>query len=61
MSLARMLSMGLKGECHKGDDGSATAEFFLPFCQNVAGWELTARTHCPRIGFAMLALEGFDK
>ena len=52
---------GSKWRFHEGDDGSTAAKFFLSFCQNVAGWELTARAHCPGIGFAMLALKGFDK
>ena len=52
---------GPKWGVHEGNDGSATAEFFLSFGQNVAGWKLTARTHCPRIGFAMLTLKGFDE
>ena len=52
---------GSKWRVHEGDDGSTAAKFFLSFCQNVAGWELMARAHCPGIGFSMLALKGLDK
>ena len=50
-----------KGRFYKGDDGSTAPKFFLSFGQDVSGWELSARTYCPRISFSMLTMEGFDQ
>ena len=38
---------------HERDDWSATAKIFLPFCQNVAGWQLSTMSYRPRIGFSV--------
>ena len=50
-----------KWRFYKGDDGSTAPKFFLSFGQDVSGWELSARTDCPRISFSMLTMEGFDQ
>ena len=50
-----------KGRFNEGDDGSTAPKFFLSFGQDVSGWELSARTYCPRISFSMLTMEGFDQ
>ena len=50
-----------KGRFNEGDDGSTAPKFFLSFSQDVSGWKLSARADCPRISFAMLAMEGFDQ
>ena len=46
---------------HKGDDGSATAKFFLPFCQDITSWQLSSVSYRPRLGFSMLSMQKIDK
>ena len=41
---------------HEGNDGSATAKFFLPFCQDITSWQLSSVSDCPRIRFSMLSM-----
>ena len=45
----------------KGNNRSSAVEVFLPFGQNIPGWELATRAHCPRICTSVLTLKGFDQ
>ena len=46
-----------KGRFYERDDGSTALKVFLSFGQDIPSWKLSARADCPRISFAMLAME----